>query len=98
MKILMCLPDSGTSSKDPDEQISLSSSPSNESDVQDDYRMHTISDGVSVTKSELEMTIRSVLSEVMSEKQKTVPERGGTDYYTSMDLNEGIRVLRVAKW
>ena len=90
--------DSGTSSKDPDEQISLSSSPSNESDVQDDYRMHTTSDGVSVTKSELEMTIRSVLSEVMSEKQKTVPERGGTDYYTSMDLNEGIRVLRVAKW
>lgn len=43
-----------------------------------------------VTKSELEMTIRSVLSEVMDEKQKIQYERNPGGYnHTSMDSRDG---------
>ena len=79
--------DSGTSTRDPDEQSSLSESPA--AGDTDDHYIHTGGDSVGVTKSELEMTIRSVLSEVMGEKQKVQPAERCSGYYTSMDPKEG---------
>ena len=80
--------DSGTSCRDPDERSSLSESPPD--NAINDHRVHTsVGDSVGVTKSDLEMTIRSVLSEVMSEKQQRVQSDRYSCYYTSMDSKEG---------
>ena len=55
------------------------------SESEDQYSESEAS-SVSVPKSELEMTIRSVLSDFISDKQK---DRGSHYYYTSMDSTEG---------
>ena len=78
--------DAGTSSRDPDEHSSLSKSPPDDAS---DHRMHpSVGDSHGVTKSNLEMTIRSVLSEVMGEKQQRVQPDRYSCYYTSMDSKE----------
>ena len=80
--------DSGISSRDPDERSSLSESPPDS--AANDHSMHaSVGDSVGVTKSDLEMTIRSVLSEVMGEKQPRVQQDRYSCYYTSMDSSEG---------
>lgn len=73
----------GMSANDPNKNTSVSSANKLDS-------MHTTTEHVNITKTELEMTIRTVLSEVMTEKQKSIPDWGGTDdyTYTSMDQNE----------
>ena len=79
--------DSGTSSRNLDEHSSLSESPPDDAS---DHRMHpSAGDSYGVTKSDLEMTIRSVLSEVMGEKQQRVQPDRYSCYYTSMDSEEG---------
>ena len=81
--------DSGTSSRDPDERSSLSELPPDI--AANDYCMQASpGDSVGVTKSDLEMTIRSVLNEVMGEKQQRVQSDRYSCYYTSMDPKEGI--------
>ena len=80
--------DSGTSSRDPDEHSGLRESlPTDASD----HHVHTSAgDSVGVTKAELEMMIRSVLSEVkMGEKQQRVQPDRYLSYHTSMDTEEG---------
>ena len=79
--------DSGTSSRDPDEHSSSSESPPDDAN---DHRMHaSAGDSYGVTKSDLEMTIRSVLSEVMGDKQPRIQSDRYSCYYTSMDPKEG---------
>ena len=86
--------DSGTSSRDPDEHSSLSESPTAVDSATNDYCMQASpGDSVGVTKSDLEMTIRSVLNEVMGEKQQRVQPDRYSCYYTSMDSKEGIYCL-----
>ena len=50
---------------------------------------------MSLTRTELEATVRAIVSDLVSnEKQGAVPEKGmGEYYYTSMDLQEMGKVL-----
>jgi hypothetical protein len=88
--------DSGTSSRDPDERSSLSESPPAADSAANDHCVQASpGDSVGVTKSDLEMTIRSLLNEVIGEKQQRVQSDRYSCYYTSMDLKEGIYHLHM---
>ena len=83
--------DSGTRPRDSYKHSSLSKLPP-DSATNDHCMPASPGDSVGVTKSDLEITIRSLLNEVMDEKQQRVQSDRYSCYYMSMDSKEGIMI------
>ena len=81
--------DSGTTINDHEDHQERSRLKESATNYTSDHYVHTSGDSAGVTKSELEMTIRSVLSEVMSEQHQRVQPDRYSYYYTSMDSTGG---------